>query len=606
MQTAPALRPRIWFSEDEVTAIAARRASGHAITSTILARAATAAADPAHPHHLGALLALGLAGDGEAARRAADHVLGHPPYPQDLGLAHHGMSLAQVAACGHGQLGEARSAAIADAAAEAVRRLRHATSSHNPHAVQNNWWAVTHGGILLAAMTAHARRDHGEEIRWALGRILAFCQHFGANGLYHEGLGYQGYTLSHLLPALAAADRNGLIDLRRDQPWVTRMAGSLYAFSALRPARSDSEKAADGFGMMLSWNDAGLGWWSSNVVPLMLAYADPAQAGDLAAWARRLDGPEQPAATICAGWEGWPFALAWPHDAPGDPARLPRAAHDPRQGLCVFRDAWQGTDDALLGCYARATHVGGHSHDDGGSVRFMALDHDWILGGGQARGDARWQSVVVPADHDGSRKAGLGGVIWQEATAAGGVFGMDLRKVSGAYHERYAALAAGGALGVPAVVGLLDLIDDHLGRGWTWRITTEPGLEVAIDGDGAGFTLRAADGAWCRCRFLGQKPAAIRSERVPDSTRTYSSGQKVAYPGRPVIAADFAARAHLAIHAVLAVGRGDIPSITAGPGADAVIGGRVWQRPFSAAVPAAFDRERAGTLARWPDGLRGA
>jgi hypothetical protein len=285
---------------------------------------------------------------------------------------------------------------------------------------------------------------------------------------------------------------------------------------------------------------------------------------------------------------------------------LRRHVCDHRQGLTVFRDRWHDGDDALLGCYARSTHIGGHSHDDGGSVRLMALGHDWILGGGQARGDAAWQSVVTPDEMvPEARKAGLGAVIWDESTDSGGIFGMDLRRVSSAYHERYVALAGNGRLGVPAAVTLLDLIDDHLGRTWTWRITYEPGLRLDLDADGAGFRLCAADGTMAACRFLGQIPDGICGEGTPASKRTFSNGVTTAYHSRPVVAARFASRPHLAIQVAVVVHRGETPVIAAAGGADVAIGGRMWTRPFSAAVPAGYDLVRAGTLARWPDGRRG-
>jgi hypothetical protein len=197
-------------------------------------------------------------------------------------------------------------------------------------------------------------------------------------------------------------------------------------------------------------------------------------------------------------------------------------------------------------------------------------------------------------------------VLWDEATADGGVFGVDLRRSSHAYHERYAALAGNGSLGVPAAVALLDLVDDHLGRAWTWRITHARGQRMVPDADGAGFRLIAADGAQAAFRFLGQVPAAIRSESTGDSQRTYSNGVSVAYPGRPVVAAAFPARKHLAVHVAIVVTRGDGPTVGRGSGLDIAIGSQVWRRPFGAAAPADYDPLLGGTLARWADGRRGS
>jgi len=288
----------------------------------------------------------------------------------------------------------------------------------------------------------------------------------------------------------------------------------------------------------------------------------------------------------------------------GDPASLRRHITDRRQGLAVFRDRWQDGRDAVLGVYARTTQIGGHIQDDGGSVRFMAEGHDWVIGGGQARGEACWQSVVVPTEPEAKRKPGLGAVIWDEENEAGGTIAMDLRKVSQAYHERYVALHHAEA-GRPTCLALLDLIDDHLDRPWTWRATCEPGLHIQTDADGCGFLLSATDGTLAHWRFLGQQPLRLRLEQTPDSRRTFSNGVTTDYPGRPVIAADFAATRHLAIYAVLTVARkGDAPARLA-HGVALELGGCVWERPFSAAVPAAYDLQQGGTLARWPDGELG-
>jgi hypothetical protein len=595
--------PSLWFDADGAAGIRHRLAAGHVLTRRIV-QAARRAADAGEQRlAVGAWAALALAeGDAASARRLADLLLAEEAYPQDLGLAHRGLQLAVAHECCAGLWDEPRLQAIRAAAGGLVDRLRHATSSHNPHSVQNNWWGVTHGGILLAAMIS--RRE--EETRWALGRCLAFTQHFGPAGLYHEGLGYQMYTLSHLLPALAAADRCGLVDLPGEFPWIRRLAESLYSFTSLRPAVSDSTTPTEGFGMMLSWNDAGLTWSSSNVSPLMLAYADPDRRAALADWSLRLEAGE--AAQLYAGWEGWPFALALPPDlwSDGTTAR-PLRTHvcDHRQGLAVFRDRWQDGDDALLGCYARATHIGGHSHDDAGSVRLMALGQDWIIGGGQARGDAAWQSVMTP-DEAGPRKPGCGSVLWDETRDSGGIFAVDLRRASHAYHERYAALAGNSSLGVPAAVALLDLVDDHLGRPWTWRITHAPGQRMEPDGDGAGFRLLAQDGTQASFRFIGQIPSAIRCESTGDSQRTYSNGLSVAYPGRPVVAAAFPARKHLVVQVAIVVTRGAGPAISRGEGLDIAIGDRVWRRPLGAAAPADYDPLLGGTLARWADGRRGS
>jgi len=597
----------LWFTPAEVTAARQRAKQGDPLARAILLRARAAATTAASPLFVGGLAALALIEeDTSSAITLVDQLVATGEPVQDLGLAHRALQLAVAYTCAGPLIDDTRLATLRTAAAAIVLRLRTGTSSQNPHAVQNNWWAITHAGALLAALVADQNDDHAEEIRWALGRCQAFCQHFGPAGLYHEGLGYELYTLSHLLPALAAAEHRGLIDLREECPWLTRLAESLFASTGLHHAAADSREDAKSSGaMMLSWNDAGLQWPSGIVSPLMLRYADPIRRDALLTWSQRLEGMTAEHTSLYGDWEGWPFALVL-LTAPAIPGLQTLRTHisDARQGLAIIRDRWHDGDDAVLGCYARNTHIGGHSHDDGGSIRLHALGQQWILGGGQARGQAAWQSVVTPDEiaNAGPRKAGCGAVLWDEGCPNGGIFAMDLRRVSGAYHERYCALAGNNCHGVEAAAAVLDLIDDHLARSWTWRITYAPELTYVCDADGAGFVLRAADGCRLHARFLSTRPTQLRNEICPGSQRTFSDGRTVHYPERPVIAATFAGRPHLAIYAAITITRGTDPVLAMGPGVDLTIGDSIWERPFSAAIVADYDVTQAGTLSRFPTG----
>ena len=133
----------------------------------------------------------------------------------------------------------------------------------------------------------------------------------------------------------------------------------------------------------------------------LLALIPDEEAGSHISWFDRMHGhasPDKEFGPYCGG--RYYAAVSYPYNSkpcePGD--HLPKKVCDSRQGLWIARDRYQDQDDAVLGAYARATHVGGHSHHDAGSVRLMALNHDWIIGGGQARGNAEWQSSVTDAD----------------------------------------------------------------------------------------------------------------------------------------------------------------------------------------------------------------
>jgi len=555
-----------------------------------------------------------LDADAGAARLALAYFLWwtEPWNPSDLGAAAQALHGAVAWDCCAPLWTAAERTAVADRLASLHHGFREVNPG-NPHTVTNNWWGVTHSGALLAALAAHGQpgadgavHDLSEGIAWARGRLDVFAGHFGDAGLYHEGLGYQGYTCSLLLPALLA-DGGPLLSRH---PGLTRMGASLYATAALLPTlRDDDMGGADGFGMCLSWNDAGLGWGQDATQALVMALAPSAQRAGLRWLFDRLSGVAGPSGSagpsgFAPGMAGWFFTLfAYPFAIPAraPDGILPRHVRDARQGLVVLRDRYQDGDDAILGVYAKATHVGGHAQQDAGSIRLIALGHQWIVGGGQARSDRAWQSVCAPPA-DGARPDGCGALIWDEPTARGGAVGIDLRRVSQGYHERYVALDAGGA-GVPVALALLDQIDDHAGRPWEWTLTFLPGYVCELHADGAGFTVRAGDGARLDARFLCARPATLSFRETPASTRTYSSGGTVAYPGRPFIAAAFGPAPRLAVYVAMTVTRGDPPALALGEGVDVRVGSQLWQRPFGEAVPATFQPGRSGGLCQAPAGV---
>lgn len=485
----------------------------------------------------------------------------------------------------------------------------------NPHDVTNNHWAVSHAAAAIAAMAAHghplkeggAGCDLTEGIAWARGRAAAFLMHLGDAGLYHEGLGYLAYPATFLLPLVIASRRFDGYDLLKRFPNLRNLGASLYGFTAVRPTVEDDGTPTGAMGMTLSWNDAGLGWSQSSVSILLVHLAHARQVGALRTLYDRLNGIHGDG-QFAPSWAGWFFTLLfYPYDTPAREPEgiLPRHITDSRQGLILLRNRYRDADDALLGGYARATQVGGHQHDDAGSIRLMALGHDWILGGGQARGKAEWQSLVTPADGVRPQPYARGAVIWDEADARGGVVGMDLRRASLAYAERYVAVDYSGACGSPVLLALLDQIDDHKGREWHWNLTFAPYLTPRLHGDGAGFDLSAADGACLHARFLGVRPEAIEPQRMPDSERTYQSGGRRRYPGRPYLVARFAHRERLGIYVVLTIQRGPAPEIRGQAGLAVRVGEHHWARPFGAAVPEAFQPGISGALCKYPSGIAG-
>ncbi len=633
----------IWFSNEDARQLRQSVAEGHPhaaglwrVVEPLAARTAQQLKDDgfAQGHNREPLptvaqcAAIGylITGDRAYATRAADayDTLTRAWTGAQLSIGHWGMLGSIVAACCYDALDEKRQAAL-------IRKLVWCAQaqqevplhSGNPHVVSNNHWAVSHSGAVMAAMAAHGKPtqpgsapcDMTELIHWSRARLKAFATQLGNAGLYHEGLGYTLYTFDLLLPAIIACKNFDGYDIASQIPGIEHIAASFFATAADRPGIKDDGALADptrSWGMMLSWNDAGQSWPQDNATINMihLASREPAGLRGGLRWMwDRLSGHEGPG-IYAPGFGGYFFALVhYPYDAEPTPpdAALPHRVTDHRQGLHFARNRYADGDDAILGVYAKTTFAGGHKQDDAGSLRFMALGYDWCMGGGQARGDRAYQTVCYPADESGDSK-GLGPIMLDEADAAlgagCGVFGVDMRRVSNAYHERLVAVDYSGASGCPAVLALLDQIDDHrAGRDWLWTQTFDPRLTATIDPDGRGFTLASPDHITMRVCFLASVPAQITLERMPDSKRTYQGGTTVHYPGRPYIRARFTGKQRHGIYALMTVSRDAQPQITRlSEGVGVQLGGYAWSRPFGPAVPDGYAPGLSGSLCKYPTG----
>lgn len=648
-----AIAPRLWFDADHVHHLRQLRDQQEPHLTAILAWAQQEAARsgealyPAEPGPQGsqqvveqglyqgahALLALFTADPAVAADHAAQavacyRVVNSGPIPSDLGV---GARLLEgsilIDSCLPFLSADDRQWLL-DCVHGLHLLIRERVTKGNPHVVNNNWWAITHGGCLLAALALDGQGsadgtvyDCQEAILWARQRLHAFCHHFGDAGLYHEGLGYQGYTMSMLYPALLADQHRGGPQVSDCFPHLARSAGSLYASVVACPPTADTpsdvrDVTVDGgdlpsLGMQLSWNDAGPGHRGGIQELAMIALAPVEQRGALRWFYDHLHGIHGDR-TFAPGYSGMYLAATlYPYDCPAVPAagHLPTWVVDNRQGLVFRRSGYEGAGDSVLGAYARATHVGGHSADDAGSLRLIALGHDWMVGGGQARGAAAYQSVVTDDSGERPKPTPCGSLFWRECTAHGAVLAMDLRKVHEAYSERHVAVDFSGQCGVAVALALLDQIDDHRSdRGWLWHWSFAPNLSAEVDGDGQGFRLLAADGAQLQARFLAHLPTAITIEDMPASKRTYANGATVHYLPRRYIRAAFAPRAGaqepLAIYTAVTISKGPGPTLRREAGLDLLIGDQAWRRPFGVDLPADFEPGLSGGVCPYPNGRR--
>ena len=476
------------------------------------------------------------------------------------------------------------------------------TSPGNPHSVVNNWWAVTHSALFCLACARQclevdgggaAGRTAAEIEVWTWERLTPFLGHFGPGGAYHEGLGYMGYTCANLLPAVHLWQLRNKSSILKSAPGLAHMASLVFCASIEGPSLSDETGVRTGFGRTLSWNDAGLGFLQGSAPLLSIALASREERRPLRDFWDRLAGHLRPDGEVdefsCALFFHLVFYGVC--DAGGHSPR--QSVFDPLHGLWIARNRFQDCNDAVAGAYACGYRPGGHRQEDAGSIRFSALGWDWILGGGQARGAAEWQSRLVPSDHTSGTGKRCGSVLH----ASDSVLGMDLRAVHEAYSERYVALNAEAG----AQMAVLDIVDDHRSdRHWNWCLTFSPEMRASLDVD--RFTLTAPDGCILTGVFLLDRPVDMTLEKMPDSQRTFANGQRRGYPGRPFLKARFDGPSLNILVSIKAVRSGDPATRLALPGTLdlAVADGTLWQRPFGVAVPAFLEGRLRG-LCKYPE-----
>ena len=528
----------------------------------------------------------------------------------DLGVAGIGIPAAIVQqCCADAWLEEEqiRFNALLSRFALAINQVRQA----NPYQVGNNWWAVTHGAALITALASHGLPkeeggvwDHSERITFCGQRVEAFCKHFGDTGLYHEGQGYQAYACGGLLPALLAWRGCGGPDLFARYPNLLRMGPSMAAITCARHNLTDARGEEPEWGSSISWNDHSQGWPAGAMDNILLGLAPEAERGGLLNWWNRMWGHASPVKSFAPWTHGHYFAaVCYPYDTAEVDANevLPRCVSDSRQGLWIVRDRYRDRDDALLGAYARSTHVGGHTHEDAGSIRMLALNHDWILGGGNGQKLPEWQSTVCAAEEEWRQKSqNCGLVIWDEVNEREARMAMDLRECVRGYHERYVGVRW-ATENSPLMLARFDLLEHEPGRTWWWTQIFAPELHCEVVEN--GFDLHAEDGANMRVRFLGHPPDEILCGRAPGTYRIFGA-TRIDYPGRPYVRAVFGGGRELQhIYAVATIQKGAAPSIESiDKGVGLRIGATEWKRPFGAAIPPGFELTKSRNLCQFPSG----
>jgi len=310
-----------------------------------------------------------LRGDAAAAERAAAYWCASVPAARasaDLHKAHVAIIGAVLTDCANGLLSaESRSTFIT-----VVRELADSffdVSAGNPHAVGNNWWAVTHSGIFCIAAALQILGD-SEPIRgrtpaeieeWSWGRLRAFLGHFGPEGAYHEGIGYMGYTCANLLPAVLLRMARSKEDVMSEASGISRIAPLFFCAATEGLPLSDETLTRTGWGRMLSWNDAGLGLLEGSAPLLAICLAPVDERSALRARWDRLAGHLRPDSLVDEFTGALFFHAAFYSEAGGtDGTSAPLQVCDPLHGLWIARNRCVDENDAVAGAYARAFHCG--------------------------------------------------------------------------------------------------------------------------------------------------------------------------------------------------------------------------------------------------------
>ncbi len=522
-----------------------------------------------------------LSAGQEAATLLLENI--QEPASQDLGKAAQALGLACATNFAEGFLPQSDLEALRARCAMIARSFVDVQRG-NPHIVTNNWYALTHGGCVLSCLAAE-QEDLAELESWAIGRLRAFCHHFGNAGLYHEGTGYIAYTLSMVFPALLALRNRRGLDLSEEFPDLRLSMRSMM----MGTARHADEVH------MLDWNDAGRGAARLNPVLPGIALSRPEDRSALKTWFDQTQG--------CDGLNNWssdyrglPLAVAvYPFSLPqGNPnEQLPHYAVDSRQGLGTWRSAWGDGQESIFGFYARHAHLKpGHAQDDAASIRLISKGRNWICAGGQARGKAIWQSSLSHANPEERPKPSpLAYISSQHLSEKGGQVSIETRHHLGAYSERHLSWREDERGSFQ--LAILDQVDEHQDppRAWTWNLSFPRELEARLDEDGKGATLHDPACGTLKLRFLLDTPDALSLEEMPGSKRTYAGGQTKEYPGDGYVSARFEKKNLNILVSITVVGSGEVLPELDGTLQELSFGEDRWTLPFSGQILSSFDPE---------------
>lgn len=570
----PATHPRLWFTRDQVGGLRQKIRSGtpQKMAALLLrdaarslddvapsGRSAAAANEVLPPYVMETAMAYVLTGDRSHADRALAAIRRLAPLaaPGSLEWSARGLALSFA----YDACFDAWDAAARREVAGLLVQITHTLATFDrPDAVQNNHQGITQGTRALCDL-AVATEVAGVQADYESGKskLFDYLSYYGDQGWYHEGFGYLTYASTFWAPALLAMDNvTGAKLFEGRFANMARVPHTYYTTAVTRPVQDDD--GVNRFGTKLSWNDDlksidGVG------MNLMFGYAPRQELGALRFSWERLIG-QQGNQSFGRGTGGLVWGiLYYPSATPEqEPNSIwPRTVVDTRQGAALFRNTFHGADDIVLGVYAKQfgfSHI--HAANDAGSWRLLGLDGGWSVGGGEAKKNAAYQSVVVmrspnvppigvpldmplPAGYqdpvEGTQGTGKLTGFAVRGDGSGSVV-MDLTaNMRIPVASRAVAVDYSGLSGAPAVVAFRDRYEAAQEQAWDWTMCIENTDSVQLEPARNGFTVTAPTGATLVVRFAPGAKLEFAVMHGPPTDRGFESGRQTEYAGATYVRA---------------------------------------------------------------------
>ncbi|NJO06827.1 MAG: DUF4962 domain-containing protein, partial [Chloroflexaceae bacterium] len=291
---------------------------------------------------------------------------------RDLGLSHMLLGNALAYDWLHSRLSPAERATVQASLARRAAELYEASTTPRNDA-WNNWW--THSYMQNHYMNKHAALgmaglallgDVPAAQQWVdhaaarLERLVALLEGIG-DGTWHEGISYQQYGLTTLLPFLVNLRDVQGIDLLPTT--YLRQYGTWRLYNHL-PGTNQ---------YILPTSDFEWGWVGTGLTLNLLRYVAATYQDGTTEWlAQQIEGLGRSANEYQTPWYVFEFFYYDPTIAAAPPDNLPGAAVFPDLAAVIWRTGW-GTDDLVFG-FKAGVYGGQHAFET-----FVNNEHPWNL-----------------------------------------------------------------------------------------------------------------------------------------------------------------------------------------------------------------------------------